>query len=582
MGIYLINPYIFFVQPTISREFFDAGFQGGTTSTTSTTFAARMTLDTIEPTAEDYVTFWQARIYHSVTNSDTRAELFETSFRQQVNIEPQDVLDRISVGGAYYYAGGTNKTFQIRSSAEAGTASIGGYALNGLQLDGTSDVGNVNITAASTTSTTFQTRLTITFPESGDYYVIGSCELLTDNADANLNINGVSYGALGDSMGQDATTYSPYWHVQKYTATAGQTATLRYRSNDGTTMTIRGASLIALKGDKFENVYYFEEPTEQTTTSTSLVTAANSTFTLVNPQNYHLLLGCAMISGSTLTNQTVAELNNLTRGLNYMLPHAREPNAVSEWYPSIVTRIVNFANPEVNLAWQFDSSAAAHTAQIKNMGVALFDLGVLGPEPSFLGSTFVQNSSTLDLPANLEENDLVIVATFSDDTTPATPTGFTAGQSGSTNTVGYNWSYKFMGATPDTQATGLSVGTPIGHIAIAYRNIDTTTPLDVTTPTPSTGTTGMPDCPSITTSSANTIVVAIGYLDDDLTGSETTPPTDFIIIRADDIGAAAAGGTIMAAYQNLSTVSTVDPTAFVGVGTDAWVGVTIALRKDTQ
>lgn len=577
MGIFLINPYVF---SKIVREYFGGGYEEARTTNATTTFNAVTTVNTTEPAAADYVAFWQARLDHSAINSDARADLFETSARQLVNYEPQDLLDKISVGGAYYYAGGTNKTFQIRFSAEAGTSGIHGYGLTVLKL-ATGDVGNVNIANASTTSTTFQNRLTITFPEAGDYYVFGSCELLTDNADARLNINGTAAGTIVDAFGQDATNFTTYWHIEKFTATAGQTAALEYRSNDGTTMSIRGASLIALKKDGFDNAFDYSLDAEQTTTSTTFVTAAQTgTFSLPNPQNYHLLFGSAFLSHSSTTTQASAELIDLNRDRAYMLAHTREANDAAEEYPTVVARLVTFPYSSVELAWRLRASAG--TAALKNIRVVLLDTGVLGPTTSYLGSRTAQNSSTIDLPPNLQENDIVIVASFGLAITPALPTGYTAGQSGQTAAgVGYRWSYKFMGATPDTTADGLSTGTGVAHMAIAFRNINTTTPLDVTTPVVTTAATGMPNPPSITTSTANTTLVAIGYIRDDAVKYDVLAPIDFELCEAEETSGAT--GTIMMAFRNLTAAATVDPTAFGnvgGLGTDDNVGVTLALRRD--
>jgi len=579
MGIFLINPYVF---SKIVREYFGGGYEEARTTNATTTFNAVTTVNTTEPAAANYVAFWQARLDHSAINSDARADLFETSARQLVNYEPQDALDRISVGGAYYYAGGTNKTFQIRFSAEAGTSGIHGYGLTVLKL-ATGDVGNVNIANASTTSTTFQNRLTITFPEDGDYYVFGSCELLTDNADARLNINGTAAGTIVDAFGQDATNFTTYWHIEKFTATAGQTAALEYRSNDGTTMSIRGASLIALKKDGFDNAFDYSLDAEQTTTSTEFVTAAQTgTFSLPNPENYHLLFGSAFLSHSSTATQASTELIDLNRDRAYMLAHTREANDAAEEYPTVVARLVNFPYSSTEFAWRLRATGAG-TAALKNIRVILLDTGVAGPTNPYLGSRTAQNSSTIDLPPNLQENDLVIVASFIPGATPTLPTGYTAGQSGQTAAgVGYRWSYKFMGATPDTTASNLSAGTNTAHICAAFRYINTTTTLDVATPAVTTAATGMPNPPSITTSTANTTLVAIGYIRDDNVKFDTLAPIDFELCEAEN-GTAAATGTIMMAFRNLTATATVDPTAFGNVdatGTDDNVGVTLALRRD--
>jgi hypothetical protein len=192
---------------------------------------------------------------------------------------------------------------------------------------------------------------------------------------------------------------------------------------------------------------------------------------------------------------------------------------------------------------------------------------------SFYDSSQATGTS-ITLPTGLLQNDIVIICSMSDDNTQALPSTYTNGQNGSTNSVNYRWSYKRMGATPDTTATGLTSGSI--HIAIVFRNVNTTTVLDVSSPTIATNTSGMPNSPSITTSTSGAMVVAIGFLDDDLVTAGA--PTNFTLARSATYGGAGAGGTVMAAYRLKSPAGAEDPGVFNGSGTDSWVGATLALR----
>ena len=198
----------------------------------------------------------------------------------------------------------------------------------------------------------------------------------------------------------------------------------------------------------------------------------------------------------------------------------------------------------------------------------------VGSGITFIGSA-QSTTGTLTLPSGLQQNDLVIVATFRDDNTTALPTGYTDGQAGTSNSVNYRWARKFMPATPDTTITGLSSTAAI-HIAMVFRRVNTTTPLDATSPTIATNTTGMPDPPSITTVTNNAMVVVIGYLDDDIITA--TAPTNFTLARTANYGSAGSGGTVMAAYRIKTPAGAENAGVFGGGGTDSWVAATIALR----
>jgi hypothetical protein len=89
------------------------------------------------------------------------------------------------------------------------------------------------------------------------------------------------------------------------------------------------------------------------------------------------------------------------------------------------------------------------------------------PQISYIGQT-QSTTTSITLPTGLQENDLVIIASASDGTTQTLPVGYTNGQSGNQQ-VRFRWSYKFMGATPDTTATGLSPNSV--HIAFAFRGV---------------------------------------------------------------------------------------------------------------
>jgi len=200
----------------------------------------------------------------------------------------------------------------------------------------------------------------------------------------------------------------------------------------------------------------------------------------------------------------------------------------------------------------------------------------------FIGATSSENSTSLTLPSGLAQNDIVIVASMFDNYTglvPNLPTGYTAGRDSITEALSFavtwRWSYKKMGVTPDTTVSGLTAQADCGHIALVFRDVDGTTPLDVSPPTSSNGSSGMPICPAITMSN-NGMAVIIGFLDDDLT-SDTTAPTGYSLAINKTFGIASTGGTIMAAYKQVSA-GTETPTIFGGTGSDSWSGVTIGLR----
>jgi hypothetical protein len=202
------------------------------------------------------------------------------------------------------------------------------------------------------------------------------------------------------------------------------------------------------------------------------------------------------------------------------------------------------------------------------------------PPIQFIGfSTAGVSTSSINIPTGTQPGDLVIVATFIDGfpSAPNTPTGYTLGQSSGSLDVDYMWAYKIMPNPVDTTASGLTPENEGGHIAITFRNVDQTTPLDVAAPTRATNNSGMPQAPAVTTINPGAVVI-LGFLDDDLVNN-TTAPSNWTLAVNNTIGSSGAGGTLMGAYRITDSGGTYTPAAFGGSGTDLWVATTIPLRR---
>jgi len=132
------------------------------------------------------------------------------------------------------------------------------------------------------------------------------------------------------------------------------------------------------------------------------------------------------------------------------------------------------------------------------------------------------NAVTLDLTGlSLQENDLVLafIAVGSDDNSNKAEVGTSTGWTeivdiftDDTEDVSLAVYYKLMGSTPDTSFdTASAAGTDsIAATARAYRGVNTTTPLDVTSTTSTTTDTALPNPPSITTVTDKCRVVIAG------------------------------------------------------------------------
>jgi hypothetical protein len=135
---------------------------------------------------------------------------------------------------------------------------------------------------------------------------------------------------------------------------------------------------------------------------------------------------------------------------------------------------------------------------------------------------------TIALPTCLE-NDLVCV--FG---------GFVADANAGVSTAGYtedttalssggtsSFSYKRMGASPDTSVTCLGSGdvlTATVYVVMVFRGVDTSTPIDAATPLPA-KTFSAPNSPSITTVTDGAAVISFAYCDTE--DAALTAPTGY-------------------------------------------------------
>lgn len=227
--------------------------------------------------------------------------------------------------------------------------------------------------------------------------------------------------------------------------------------------------------------------------------------------------------------------------------------------------------------------------------------GTTGGAITYVGTT--ENSSnngadvtlTLSNIAGLAENDIVIVSyTIGDndnvdmDMTVATGEGWTeiadvfSNDSNDSNLGVY---YKVMGTTPDTSIALDGLGgtdTDTVAIAMAFRGIDITNPIDVTTQTATGINTADADPPSIDHNDTDGIaVVAIGASGHDHAESANyTGPTGYTTNFQNDNGSDTTDSTLGMGY-NLSPSDPEDPGVF-NLSSDsvnnAWTAATIALR----
>lgn len=208
---------------------------------------------------------------------------------------------------------------------------------------------------------------------------------------------------------------------------------------------------------------------------------------------------------------------------------------------------------------------------------------------SLTGIVPAQTTPTIDLPAGLQEEDLVIVSFVSDGGLSGTEGNIGSGYIEIIKTTdafpGRHIAYKIMGVSPDSTVDiegNDDINFDGAYIIQAWRGVNTSQVMDVTEVN-ATGSSGDPNAPSITPVTNGSLVVIFGFQDDD--GSTlTSHPSGFT--NTDFIATAASGtsneASAMIASKTWNTGDgAVDAAAWVISGDDEWKATSIVLRPAT-
>lgn len=149
--------------------------------------------------------------------------------------------------------------------------------------------------------------------------------------------------------------------------------------------------------------------------------------------------------------------------------------------------------------------------------------------------------------------------------------------------------YWIMGATPLTSvsyAGTSSNGYAQAAVVLVYRNVSSTSPIDVTTTTASGSGTAYPDSPAITPITPGSVVLAVGTCTSDTSPVNKTGPANMgTFYQTKDSGNAITGCLTGIAVKYDWTSGSFDPAAWTGgesTASDSWAAATIVLRPASE
>jgi hypothetical protein len=192
------------------------------------------------------------------------------------------------------------------------------------------------------------------------------------------------------------------------------------------------------------------------------------------------------------------------------------------------------------------------------------------------------SSEDKTLPTGLQEDDLVIVATASDNSITISEDGtWTRLDTNVASAPGGYIIYKFMGAVPDTNVTIDQSNTTVTcGIIRAFRGVDLSTPFDNGI-NENSGATGSGNGPAHTTITPGCLRNLLTMIDDDDAGVITEPAggwTDTVYVDTGQTSLS-VGASIGWSLLDAENTGAVDPGAWSSVsGNDGWRGAHFALR----
>ena len=217
----------------------------------------------------------------------------------------------------------------------------------------------------------------------------------------------------------------------------------------------------------------------------------------------------------------------------------------------------------------------------------------ISPMITYVGGTSEFNDSDSFTLSGLQPGDLVLYFGAEDADDLNTPLGASwtgipglVTQPANDNKPNSASFYVFANGTSVT-ASNLVDNEEAVNVMIAFRNVDPTNPFDVNS-TENYRTSGLPNPPSITPVTNNSMIVAVGFRDDQDIANTITPPTGYTTaVNMDSLGGANdlsnGGATIMTAYKLLATAAAENPGAFISSNSsissfEPMKGISIALR----
>lgn len=290
----------------------------GESTTTSTSYQDKTTLTFTPDDNSTYFIFGSWLHTSSSTARQVIANMLRTSgtpvtFNElnERNYHTAEYRSGFSLGVDAFGASPGSQTYKIqyKSDNAAGTAKIKEAKLLALKMDAADQYAE-SLSRSTSTSTNYTDKTTLTFTPAttGDYLIFAEAQLDTSSnnryAIVTLDIDGTEYST--QQLAMRDTTNKAYFGaiIKKSLSNASHTIKIKWKISASSTIGIANARIIALRADAFANVYYGENDSRTTTTSTTY--QDKTTLTQTPTALEHIIFGNIVHDSADVTNGTGA------------------------------------------------------------------------------------------------------------------------------------------------------------------------------------------------------------------------------------------------------------------------------------
>lgn len=291
-------------------------------TTTSASYQDGITLTwTPAAGAKDYWLLWAAIGDCNSTTIDLKCRFYNSTAASDLcvqNVEPKDTTDRISVFGIAKWTSPStpvSQSFKIQYASETSGTTSGVDEMCVVALEShTSDQYIETDAETTTTSSTYQDAQTLTFTPAttGDYLIFAYGEYTNSSASTGrvqLLVDSVASFETSPFDLTDTTNYTPWMAVYKVNLDANShTLKIQYRSNGSATAGIRRRRILAIRLDTLRSLNSDFTATRATTTSTTAIDAATTTFTAAGSIDY-LAISNIITDGNSTSASIFYQIN---------------------------------------------------------------------------------------------------------------------------------------------------------------------------------------------------------------------------------------------------------------------------------